>query len=149
VKKYELIEHTADIGIRVFGKTKEDIFTNAAYAMFDIMAASKTIDSTCLPSRIRHRQEQEHSLTIKAADTEELLISFLNELIYFFVSKEFLPAKFKIVKMNSQSLVALVSGEKFDLKRHRIKTEIKAATYHNLKIEKNVAGYQAEVIFDA
>lgn len=147
MKNYELIEHTADIGIRVAGKTKEDIFINAACAMLNIMVASKVIDSTCLPCRIRHRQEREHSLTIKAADTEELLVCFLNELIYL-VSKKFLPAKFKIVKMDSQSLTALVSGEKFDMRRHRLKTEIKAATYHNLKIEKNTAGYQAEVIFD-
>jgi SHS2 domain-containing protein len=137
VKNYELIEHTADIGIRIFGSRKEDIFINAAYAMFDIMVESKAIDF-----------KLKHSLTIKAADTEELLICFLNELIYLFVSKEFLPAKFKIVEMDRQCLSVEVSGERFNPKRHKLKTEIKAATYHNLKIEKNTAGYQTEIIFD-
>lgn len=140
VKNYEIIEHTADIGIRVSGKTKEDIFTNAAYAMLDIMVAFKAIDS-------KHPKLQ-HSLTIEGADTEELLICFLNELIYLFVSKEFLPAKFKIVKMNNQCLTALVSGEKFNTKRHRLKAEIKAATYHNLRVGKTASGYQTEIIFD-
>ena len=140
MKNYEVIEHTADIGIRVSGKTKEDIFTNAAYAMFDIMVAFKVIDSKS--------PKLQHSLTIEGVDTKELLVCFLNELIYLFVSKEFLPAKFKIVKMNNQCLTALVSGKKLNSKYHRLKAEIKAATYHNLKVEKTEAGYQAEVIFD-
>ncbi|MBT9131721.1 archease [candidate division NPL-UPA2 bacterium Unc8] len=137
MKNYELIEHTADIGIRISGKRKEDIFINAAYAMLDIMVESCAIDS-----------KLKHSLFVKAADIEELLVCFLNELIYLFVSKEFLPAKFKIIKVNSKCLSVEVSGEKFNPKRHKLKTEIKAATYHNLRIEKNTAGYQTEVIFD-
>lgn len=137
MKNYELIEHTADIGIRVSGKTKEDIFASAACAMFDIMGVSRAIDS-----------KVQHSLTIEGASTEELLVCFLNELIYLFMSKKFLPAKFRIVKMNNRSLVVLISGEKFNSKRHRLKTEIKAATYHNLKVKKTTTGYQAEVIFD-
>ncbi len=137
MKNYELIEHTADIGIRVSGKTKEDIFASAACAMFDIMGVSGAIDS-----------KVQHSLTIEGASTEELLVCFLNELIYLFMSKKFLPAKFRIVKMNNRSLVVLISGEKFNSKRHRLKTEIKAATYHNLKVKKTTTGYQAEVIFD-
>lgn len=137
MKNYELIEHTADIGIRVSGKTKEDIFASAACAMFDIMVVSGAIDS-----------KVQHSLTIEGASTEELLVCFLNELIYLFMSKKFLPAKFRIVKMNNRCLVVLISGEKFNSKRHRLKTEIKAATYHNLKVKKTTTGYQAEVIFD-
>ena len=108
--------------------------------MFDIMIASKAIDSKS--------PKLQHSLTIEGADTEELLVCFLNELIYLFVSKEFLPAKLKIAKMNNQCLTALVSGEKFNPKHHKLKAEIKAATYHNLKVEKTAASYQTEIIFD-
>ena len=87
-------------------------------------------------------------VNLKEDNREELLISWLNELIFQFSARDFLPKQFKINKISENSLSADIRGEKIDLTRHKILAEIKAATYHELEIKKAAGGFQAKVILD-
>jgi SHS2 domain-containing protein len=137
VKNYELIEHTADIGIRVKGKELKDLFRNAALAMFDIIAEK---DKTAPAGQKRIKIEQ------SADDPEELFINWLNELLSLSATKELIFSDFRIDKFDGKHLQATACG--CDVGNFKVNAEIKAATYHGLEIKKNNSGWQASVIFD-
>ncbi len=138
-KKYRLIEHTADIGIIVTGKDLKQLFRNAAFAAFDIVAERRKAKSKKTP-------HISYSVKQKAGDLEELLVNWLNELLFLSATKEVIFDDFKIKKLAPGSIEADVSGAaSVD---YRFKTEVKAATYHELKVEQSSAGWKAQVIFD-
>lgn len=137
-KKYELLEHTADIAVRVRGGDLEDLFRNAALAMFDIMAGSIVYK--------RDLEIEEFLIQQKGSDLEELFVNWLNELLYLSQTKEKVFCEFVFKKLNRYTLEALVSGR--DIKDYNIDTEIKAATYHELEIRKTDSFWEATVIFD-
>lgn len=140
MKKYTLIEHTADIGIRVKAKNLKELFKNTALAMFEIMAEKK-------PNTENRTPRTENVIIKQKADNlEELLVNWLNELLSLSATKELIFFKFKINKLDKNNLEAEVSG--YEIKNYKVNTEIKAATYHQLKLEKNPSGWSAEVIFD-
>ena len=137
MKDYELIEHTADIGIRVRAKDVNELFKNAASAMFQIIAEPKTpviLSSPELPVKLN------------AESTEQLFVNWLNELLSLSATKELIFCNFKINKIEKNCLEASISGRPSD--NFHINTEIKAATYHELKLEQKKSGWLAEVIFD-
>ena len=140
MKNYEFIEHTADIGIRVKGKGLEELFCNAALAVFDIIAVAKS------PSRRVTKSPKKILIKLKADSRDELFVDWLNELISLSAIKELIFSYFKIKKIEDNILEAEVSGQ--NIKNYQVKTEIKAATYHQLRIEEVAGGWQAEVIFD-
>ncbi|MCK5576856.1 MAG: archease [Dehalococcoidales bacterium] len=135
VRRYQFIEHTADIGLVAYGQTLEEAFANAAYGMFSIIAELKTV-----------RDTTSRRLEINEVDTEGLLFEWLNRLLYFFDVEMLLFRKFDISELDENHMVAVCSGEKYDPARHKLKTGVKSATYHLLKVdrEKN----QIRVIFD-
>ena len=137
MKRYEIIDHTADIGIKVHGKDLKSLFANAAYGMFDIMADLKNV-----------RTKESLKIESEAPNVEELFLSWLGELLYQYNSKKIIFKEFVIDKLTENTISASAQGEKLDLSRHALKTEIKAATYHQLKVEKVKDIWQAEVIFD-
>ena len=137
MKRYEIIDHTADIGLRCWGGKLEELFINAAYGMFSILADLKNV-----------RGKESISIKLKAPDLEELFLSWLRELLYQYDSKQIIFKEFAIEQLNEKELVARAQGEKFDLKHPRLKTEIKAVTYHQLKVQQVKDHWQAEVIFD-
>jgi len=137
MEKYELIDHTADIGIKVRGKSVGELFENAAYAMFDLIA---DLD------RVKKREVLE--VEIEGEGMDELLADWLRELLYKFNGERHLFKDFKIEEIDQKSLKARVRGEKLDLSRHSLKMEIKAVTYYGLEIKRTSEGWQAQVIFD-
>ena len=137
MKRYEIIDHTADIGLRAYGKDLKQIFTNAACGMFGILADLKNV-----------RAKESLKIKLEAPNTEELFLSWLSELLYQYNSKGIIFKEFLIDKLDERSISAQARGEKLDLKRHRLKTEIKAVTYHQLKVQKVGDSWQGEVIFD-
>ncbi len=137
VKNYELIEHTADIGIRVKGSDLKELFKNTALAMFDIIAEKKSSQPA---------KQEKIEIKQRADDLEELFINWLNELLSLSATKELIFSDFTITKLERNTLKATAIGE--SMKNYKINTEIKAATYHQLKIEEDKDGWQAEVIFD-
>lgn len=135
---YELIEHTADIGIRVKGCDLKDLFKKAALAMFDIIAEKRTEN--------RKQRTEDIAIKQKANDLEELFVNWLNELLSLSATKELIFEDFNIHNLDENNLEATVTGSNF--KNYKVNTEIKAATYHQLKLKNDESGWQAEVIFD-
>ena len=137
-KFYKILEHTADIRIRVEAKDLKTLFSQAARAMFDIIAEKKTALGA---------KKVELSISQKAQDLEELFINWLNELLSLYSVRGVVFSDFKIKNLASDSLEAIAGGEKAS--GYKINKEIKAATYHGLQIAKSGNGWKAEVIFDA
>ncbi|MDD5043978.1 MAG: archease [Candidatus Omnitrophica bacterium] len=137
MKKYELIEHTADLGIRVKGRDLKGLFQNVASSLFEIIARREE-KKPCKKKEIKIKQS--------AQTREELLVNWLNELISLSATKNLIFCDFKIGRMDDSSLEAVVLGE--PAQGYRLKTEVKAATYHELKLMQSKSGWQAEVIFD-
>ena len=135
MKRFKLIEHTADTGLIAYGSTLAEAFANAAYGMFSIIAELKTVKETEL-----------RQLELSAEDPEALLFEWLNSLIYLFDVDMLLFKRFDIIDFDGTQLKAVCYGEKYDPSRHRLKTGIKSATYHMLKVDgtKN----QVQVILD-
>jgi SHS2 domain-containing protein len=136
VKDFEIIEHTADVGIRAFGETLAEAFSNAARAMFSLITSLDSIQGKIY-----------RDIEVTAPDREILLVEWLNELIYLFDAEQLLFEKFDIIKLTNKEITARCYGEKVDKSRHRLKTGIKSATYHMLKVEYNNQ-YQVQVLLD-
>jgi SHS2 domain-containing protein len=137
MRQYELLDHTADIGIIAFGRDLPEAFGNAAYAMFDILTSADTI-----------KEMDRFDLQVSASDIEELLVVWLDELLYRYETERLVFKRFIIDDMDDVSLRATVFGEKLDPARHEIKVEIKSVTYHQLKVERADDGWKVQVIFD-
>jgi len=136
-KSFEVIDHTADVGIIAYGTEIKQVFANAALALFSLITELENI-----------REELKYDLEVASEDRESLLVEWLNELVYLFDAEHVLLKRFDIQSLSNTRLKATCYGEKFDPSRHRIKTGVKAATYHMLRIDKDNKGYKAQVIFD-
>jgi len=136
-KKYEFINHTADVGIRVWGESLQSLFENAAYSMFDILTELDKV-----------KVKEPLGVEIEGKRTDELLADWLRNLLYKFDGEGYLLREFNIEEISKKGLKAKVRGEKLDLSRHTLKTEIKAVTYHQLEVKKIAKGWEAQIIFD-
>ena len=144
---YELLEHTADIGVRLKAKDLKELFENTALAMFDIMSERKSPDPRQSVGAPSHQSPAEKIIVKQDADNlEELFINWLNELLSLSSAKELIFTDFKINKLSETALEATAISE--NIADYKVNTEIKAATYHQLKLEPINSGWQAEVIFD-
>ena len=136
-KAFEIIDHTADVGIIAYGTDMRQLFSNAALALFSLIIDTESIEG-----------KLQHNLEVTSKDRDDLLVEWLNELIYLFDAEHILFNRFEIESLSRNQLKAICYGESFDPLRHKIKTGVKAATYHLLKIDKNNSGYKAQIIFD-
>jgi SHS2 domain-containing protein len=138
MNNFEIIDTTADVGIRAFSADWPSLYVNAAMGMLSLITDIKKIE-----------ERLTREISIIAPDRETLLAGWLNELIYLFDAEMLLFCRFEIVKIGKSQLKARCFGEKADRSRHEIKRGIKSATYHKLKVEKMKDGsYMAEMIFD-
>lgn len=137
MKRYEQFSHTADIGVRVFGKDLGELFENAAFAMFDVIADLEGL-----------RGDTEQSFTLTAPDREALLVAWLDELLYYFYTRQLIFCRFEVVRVSDTALEAKAWARPVGANRNRLKTEIKAATYADLAIKESAGGLSVEIIFD-
>ena len=135
MRRFRLIEHTADTGLVAYGKNLAEAFANTAYGLFSLIVEPNNI-----------MEKESLKVTVQAQDMEGLLFNWINELIYIFEVKHLLLKSFIITEFTGQSLEATCWGEKYDPSRHQLKTGVKSATYHMLKVdrEKN----RVQIIFD-
>jgi SHS2 domain-containing protein len=136
-KPFEIIDHTADIGIVAYGADIKQVFANAALGLFNLMADLDDFGESL-----------QREIELSAEDVEVLLIEWLNELIYIFDVERIIFKKFEIEELTSTRIKAMCSGEKIKPGEHRLKREVKAATYHMLHISKEDGSYKVQVIFD-
>jgi SHS2 domain-containing protein len=132
-KRFEEIEHTADLAIRVYGRDMRELFVNAAHGMFALMAEPSLEEAAC-----------EREVLLEAIDYESLLVDWLNELIYLHEVEGETYSQFNIETLSPTKLEAHVIGGPT-----KIKTKaIKAATFHDLAIEETPNGLVATMVFD-
>jgi SHS2 domain-containing protein len=136
-ERYEIIEHTADIGIKAYGKTLSEAFENIAKGMFDIITDKSEIESV-----------GQYEIKLDAPELEQLLVDWLSELLFLNASQNLVFGFFKVeIDEKKKNLKAQVFGEKYNISKHKIGTEIKAVTYHMLEV-KNKKPYHVQVLFD-
>jgi len=138
-EKYELFEHTADTGLYIYGTDAQGLFGAAAEALM-----AQLTD----PGRIEPAEERK--IKLKEGSPEELLRSWMTELLYLYTSEGWLCAEAAFESLTKKCLVAVVRGEKAEEGRHEITGEVKAVTWHRLKIERLEAEgtLKATVILD-
>jgi SHS2 domain-containing protein len=134
---YETFEHTADLGLRIRAPDLDQLFVEAAQALFSsIVDDLKTVE-------LKQRADVE----LQGDDRALLLFDWLNDLLYRFDTEHLLFGKFE-VRIKEDGLKATAWGEPLDVSRHSLGHEVKAITYHGLRVEKEANGWLAEVIVD-
>jgi SHS2 domain-containing protein len=134
---YRRTDHTADFGMEIYGQSSAGLFENAALALFD-----QIVD----PAGVKGVQEE--NLTINGTDWPDLMVNWLRELLFFWNGKELLVKKAEILSITGTRLSARISYAPYDPGQHTIINEIKAVTYHQIRVEEGPYGWKATVIFD-
>lgn len=137
---YRIVDHTADLGIEVTGDTPEDVLARAAEALFDLLAERDGI-----------RDVETRTVRAAGEDPADLLVNFLRECLYLFTGEGFLIRAARVRLGEETSVEAEVRGEPYDPGRHRLRTEIKAVTWHGASLEKALGDrmrWKGRVIFD-
>ncbi len=137
---YETLEHTGDVGIRVWADTKEGLFENAGRAMFCILLGDL--------SRVRPRFRR--AITVRGNTLDELMVNWLSELNFNFCTENEIYSEFKVSELQDQCLRAEVRGERYNPDLHEARLEIKAVTFHQIYVgpRQDGPGWEARVIFD-
>ena len=134
---FEFFEHTADLGLRIRAADLDTLFAEAAGALFAAIVED--------PSAVRPEQCVE--VRLAADDLEYLLFDWLKELLYRFDVDHLVFSRFE-VHVGADGLTGKAWGEPLDRSRHEPAHEVKAITYHGLKVEQTTDGWLAEVIVD-
>ncbi len=134
---YELFEHTADLGLRVQADSLDALFVDAARGLLAMLVAD--------PAAVRPRVAK--SIALLADEPTYLLFDWLSELLYAFETEKLLLSEIEL-KVDGNQLTAICRCEPMDEIRHRMEHEVKAITYHHLRLEKTAARWFAEVIVD-
>jgi SHS2 domain-containing protein len=134
-KPYRYLDHTADLGVEVSGKTLPELLANTGRAIFETQIHGKL------------RTHKEKSINLQSDSLEDLFIDWCRELLYNFSVHGFIPRDYEI-SVEDFAIHANLRGDIYDAKRHRVRIEIKNPTYHNLAIEKIEDGFCARIIFD-
>jgi len=134
MKPFEVVEHTADWALRVYGRDFSDLLVNAALGMGYLMVDS--LEAVSL--------EVERTLALNAFDAETLLVDWLSELAYWAEDEQLVFREFELSGVTANHLSAVVRGGKAaELQKH-----IKAVTYHDLEIVETDGGLTATIVFD-
>jgi SHS2 domain-containing protein len=137
MKRYEFFNHTADVGIRIFGSNLAELFENAGFALFDIITDIAQV-----------REREMRCITVTRDSVDELLVEWLSQLLYLNATELLLCHKFHIREIAQQRLTGEAWGEIFQDHRHVIKTEVKAVTYHGLSVYEENGLWKATVVLD-
>ncbi len=139
MKKFEFLDiTTADTAFTAYGKDLNELFANAALAMFEVMVNTKQI-----------KPSMERKIEVKAEDLEGLFFQWLNELLFYYGAENLAFSKFEVkVDEKKIQLKAKCFGEEIKPEEHEVRTEVKACTYHRLEIKKIDKKWKAQVILD-
>ncbi len=131
--RYQVLEHTADLAIKASGKTLEKLFSNLAYGLCEVMSGKRLLE---------FEPEITRKIEVSGEDKEVLVINFLNEILYLSDIHSEIYLDFSI-KIKNKTLECEVKGIKLPKS-----LEVKAATFHDLKIKKENSNYETTIIFD-
>jgi len=134
--EFEYIPHTADVKFRAKGKSLDEVFSNSALAMFNILGDTSKVKLT-----------KTKNIKIKAKNLERLMYDFLEELLFLLDTENFFLKEIKKIKINKNfELEAVVVGDNY--KNYELKSDIKAITYSDMSIKKIKNNYEAIVVID-
>ena len=137
-QRFEFFEHTADIGAHIYGRTLEGLFRNAAATLFEALGVLQ-----------KSGVSNQRSVELEADSLEDLLHDWLTELLYEVEANHVLYDDFEFLHLSPQGLKSTLRGETIDFARSQTNEEIKAVTYHQLRVEQLPNGtWRATVIFD-
>jgi SHS2 domain-containing protein len=140
-RKFEYLEHTADVKFKAYGNSLEEAFASAAEAMFNAMLDISAVSSKC-----------EIAINLEAESLEDLLYDWLSELLYQFDANYIIFGKFevsKIAEIDGKFLIeARVFGEQIDLKKHKFHLQVKAVTFHDMQIKRSNNHWIIQVLLD-
>ena len=134
---HETFEHTADLGLRIRAADLNTLFAEAAMALFE----------TIVPDLASVRPLRRLDITLTGDDRAYLLFDWLKELLFHFDAEHLLLGKFE-ARVRDDGLTGSAWGESLDRARHVLEHEVKAVTYHGLRVDKTDAGWEAELIVD-
>lgn len=137
MKRFELLDHTADIGIIVYGEDLKSLFQNAAEAFFHLITDLKKV-----------KLRTERKIEIGEESLERLMVDWLSELLYLYDVENLLFKRFNVESVGKEGLKAKVKGEFFQEGVHMIKTGVKAVTYHQIEVRQEREGWRARIIVD-
>jgi SHS2 domain-containing protein len=133
---YELIDHTADVGIRVMAASLDALFETAALALTELMT-----DTTMVEPRL------ERTVDVKEESLDLLLVCWLQEVLYLIDTEGLVFSVFE-VRIEGAALQATLRGEPFNPEIHPRRSDVKAVTYHHLEVASRGDGWEARVILD-
>ncbi|MBI3894901.1 MAG: archease [Acidobacteria bacterium] len=134
---FEILEHTADVGIKAYGNSLQELFVNAARGLISLASGFPEASST-----------QRFSLSACGEDYEELLVNWLSEILYYIDAEGWIFSDFKIHRLESEFLEGEALGERHAEAAHRLRTSVKAVTYHQISVRQTPNGWEAVVYFD-
>ena len=135
--KFEILEHTADIGFRAHAGSLAELFEHAANALVHVAMHAGEIAPL-----------HSYALEAEGDSTESLLVNWLNEVLYRLDGEHLALRNFKVVECNGSHVRGKASGEPRDAQRHAPKLVVKGVTYHQLKVERDQQGWYCEVYLD-
>lgn len=134
MKKFEFLEHTADIKFRAFGKDVEEVFENVVLAISEIISRENEIKS-----------KNKKQIEVEGHDKESLLYNFIEELLYLLEVEKFVVSNAK-VSIKDDKLEAYIYGDY--VKNYKNLDHIKSPTYHEMYVKKIKNGWGAQVVVD-
>ncbi len=137
MKRFEILDHTADIGIIVHGKNLKGLFENAGAAFFHLLTDLRKV-----------RGRIERRVDIRGESLDRLMVDWLSELLYLHDVEHLLFKEFRVESVSENGLKGIVKGEPFQEGVHAIKTEVKAVTYHQIEVRQENGGWKAQIILD-
>jgi SHS2 domain-containing protein len=137
MKRFEILDHTADIGLVIYGENLKALFENAGEAFFRLITDLRKV-----------RRRVERRINIGRESLDRLMVDWLSELLYLHDVENLLFQGFKVESVGKDGLKAIVKGEPFREGVHVIKTEVKAVTYHRIEVRQENGRWRAQIILD-
>ena len=134
---YQVIDHTADLGILVKAPDVKDLFVDAAYAMTDLMVKGDI-----------SKKGTERELLVEGEDFPDLMVRWLSEILYLFDGEHILVSAIEIQSISPIQLQSTLTVVPLKRGHHEILREIKAVTYHQISVKRVHDGWEARIIFD-
>ena len=134
---YEVLEHTADVGLRIYGRTLPELFANAGLGLMALAIE---------PGPIEPRERL--ALDVSGADAEQLLVNWLSEILYFLDAEGWVICRFTIQNCSLTAISGEGWGERRDPAGRTRAVAVKAITYHQLSVRETSDGWEAVVYFD-
>ena len=134
---YRVFDHTADLGLEIYGRDRQELFVHAARALFDTITDLSTVKGVIA-----------REVAVSGADLQDLFINYLRELLGWFHGGDMIVKDVAIAAVTETRVAGTARGERFDAHRHPLRREVKAVTYHMAQVAEYPGGWRAKVVLD-